>query len=63
MADLANIFGLGPARIDVAYNRYDRTQGPLYRVEPNGDLTLVRNSFSTPRGSRYTFHVTVGQPF
>ena len=54
---------LGPARIDVAYNRNDRTQGPLYRVETNGDLTLVRNSFSTPRGSRYTFHVTVGQPF
>lgn len=54
---------LGPARIDVAYNRYDRSQGPLYRVETNGDLTLVRDLFSTPRGSRYTFHVTVGQPF
>ena len=54
---------LGPARVDVAYNRYDRTEGPLYRVETNGDLTLVRNAFSTPRGSRYTFHVTVGQPF
>jgi outer membrane protein assembly factor BamA len=54
---------LGPARFDVAYNRYDRTEGPLYKVEPNGDLTLVRDAFSTPRGSRYTFHITVGQPF
>lgn len=54
---------LGPARFDVAYNRYDRTEGPLYKIESNGDLTLVRDGFSTPRGSRYTFHITVGQPF
>lgn len=54
---------LGPARLDVGYNPYARSQGPLYKVEANGDLTLVRDAFSTPRGSRYTIHITVGQPF
>ncbi|HET7042882.1 MAG TPA: BamA/TamA family outer membrane protein, partial [Gemmatimonadales bacterium] len=54
---------LGPARLDVGYNRYARTQGPLYRIEPNGDLTLVRDAFSTPQGSHLTFHVAVGQAF
>ena len=54
---------LGPARFDVAYNRYQRATGPLYKSEPNGDLTLVRDDFSTPRGSRWRFHITVGQPF
>ena len=54
---------LGPARVDVAYNRYDRTQGPLYRIETNGDLILVRDAFSAPRGSRYTLHFSVGQAF
>ena len=54
---------LGPARVDVGYNRYSRTQGPLYRIESNGDLTLVRDAFSTPQRSRLTFHVAVGQAF
>ena len=54
---------LGPARVDVGYNRYGRTQGPLYRIEPNGDLTLVQSAFSAPQGSRFTFHVAVGQAF
>lgn len=54
---------LGPARVDIGYNQYSRTQGPLYRIEANGDLTLVRDAFSTPRGSRFTWHITVGQPF
>ncbi|MEO6066632.1 MAG: BamA/TamA family outer membrane protein [Gemmatimonadota bacterium] len=54
---------LGPARVDVGYNPYDRAEGPLYKVETNGDLTLVRDSFSTPRRSRYTFHITIGQAF
>jgi len=54
---------LGPARVDVGYNPYKRAEGPLYKIESNGDLTLVRDAFSAPRGSRYTFHITVGQPF
>ena len=54
---------LGPARVDVGYNPYPRAEGPLYKIEANGDLTLVRDAFSAPRGSRYTFHITVGQPF
>jgi len=54
---------LGPARVDVGYNPYARAEGPLYRIETNGDLTLVRDAFSVPRGSRYTVHITVGQAF
>ncbi len=54
---------LGPARVDVGYNPYARVEGPLYKIETNGDLTLVRDAFSAPRGSRYTFHITVGQAF
>ena len=54
---------LGPARVDVGYNPYARAEGPLYKVETNGDLTLVRDAFSAPRGSRYTFHISVGQAF
>lgn len=54
---------LGPARVDFGYNRYARTQGPLYRIEPSGDLTLVKDLFSTPRGSHFTIHVAVGQAF
>jgi outer membrane protein insertion porin family len=54
---------LGPARVDVGYNKYSRTEGPLYKVETNGDLTLVKDAFSAPRNSRFTFHITVGQPF
>ena len=54
---------LGPARVDVGYNRYSRSEGPLYRIESNGDLTLVRDAFSTPRRSHLTFHVAVGQAF
>jgi outer membrane protein assembly complex protein YaeT len=54
---------LGPARVDVGYNPYDRVSGPLYGLDANGELTLVKNSFSSPRNSRYTIHISIGQPF
>jgi outer membrane protein assembly factor BamA len=54
---------LGPARVDVGYNPYDRASGPLYKVDDAGELTLVKDSFSSPRGRRYSIHISVGQPF
>jgi outer membrane protein assembly complex protein YaeT len=54
---------LGPARVDVGYNTDPRADGPLYRVEANGDLTLAQDNFSTPRKSRFTVHIAVGQAF
>jgi outer membrane protein insertion porin family len=54
---------LGPARVDVGYNPYDRTSGPLYQVDDAGELTLVKDSFSSPRSRRYSLHISVGQPF
>jgi outer membrane protein assembly complex protein YaeT len=54
---------LGPARVDVGYNPYDRASGPLYKVDDAGELTLVSESFSSPRRHRYSIHISVGQPF
>ncbi|HSC57931.1 MAG TPA: BamA/TamA family outer membrane protein [Gemmatimonadales bacterium] len=54
---------LGPARLDVAYNGYDRPPGALYGLTPQGDLLLRREGFTQPRTHGYTIHVAVGQPF
>ena len=54
---------LGPARVDVGYNPYDRASGPLYQVDDAGELTLVKDAFSSPRRHRYSIHISVGQPF
>ena len=54
---------LGPARVDVAYNGYDRPPGALYGLTPAGDLLLRREGFSQPRSHGYTIHIAVGQPF
>jgi outer membrane protein insertion porin family/translocation and assembly module TamA len=54
---------LGPARIDVGYNPYPRTQGPLYEVNDARELTLIASDFSAPRSHRYSIHISVGQPF
>ncbi|MGH7531797.1 MAG: BamA/OMP85 family outer membrane protein [Gemmatimonadales bacterium] len=54
---------LGPARLDVAYNGYDRPPGALYGLTSSGDLILRREGFSQPRSHGYTIHIAVGQPF
>lgn len=54
---------LGPARLDVAYNGYDRPPGSLYGLTSSGDLILRREGFSQPRSHGYTIHIAVGQPF
>ena len=57
---------LGPIRLDVAYNGYAPSAGPLFRREDNV-LVLERASFQPPRGSglfdRLRFHFSVGQAF
>jgi outer membrane protein assembly complex protein YaeT len=54
---------LGPARLDVAYNGYDRPPGALYGLTSSGDLILRREGFSQSRNHGYTIHIAVGQPF
>jgi outer membrane protein assembly complex protein YaeT len=54
---------LGPARVDVGYNPYERVSGPLYGLDADGELALVKSSFSAPRSSRYSIHISIGQPF
>ncbi|HET9727726.1 MAG TPA: BamA/TamA family outer membrane protein [Gemmatimonadales bacterium] len=54
---------LGPARLDVAYNPYKLQAGPLFQVDTLGNLTEVQNSYVKARGSKFTFHVAVGQAF
>ena len=53
---------LGPARFDVAYNGYDQPPGALY-LQLNNSLTLVRSNFVQQRTSRFTYHISFGQPF
>jgi outer membrane protein assembly factor BamA len=54
---------LGPARLDVGYNHYDRQTGPLYLERTDGTLVLVQDDFKQERPSHFTFHFTFGQPF
>jgi outer membrane protein assembly factor BamA len=54
---------LGPARLDVAYNPYKLQSGPLFQVDTLGNLTEVQSSYVKARGSKFTFHVAVGQAF
>ncbi|MGH7515014.1 MAG: BamA/OMP85 family outer membrane protein [Gemmatimonadales bacterium] len=54
---------LGPARLDVAYNPYKLQAGPLFQVDTLGNLTQIRDAYVKDRGSRFTFHVAVGQAF
>ena len=54
---------LGPARLDVAYNGYDRPPGALYLQKSTGELVLVQDGFTRGRGSKLSFHFSVGQPF
>jgi outer membrane protein assembly factor BamA len=56
---------LGPARLDVAYNPYKLQAGPLFQVDTLGGLSLVpgQEQYVKARGSKFTFHVAVGQAF
>lgn len=59
---------IGPIRLDVGYNGYGRTRGPLYLAdESTKELVLVDPDFQPPdeRGfwDRLQFHFAVGQPF
>jgi outer membrane protein assembly factor BamA len=57
---------LGPVRLDVAYNGYDREPGPLY-YRDGDELTLYRSSYrlAAPRGflNRLVVQFAVGHAF
>ncbi|HET9985224.1 MAG TPA: BamA/TamA family outer membrane protein [Longimicrobiales bacterium] len=56
---------VGPLRLDVAYNPYGPTRGPLYGTL-NGDLVRVADGFEPPGGgflSHFRLHLAVGQAF
>jgi outer membrane protein assembly factor BamA len=54
---------LGPIRLDVGYNGYGGTPGPLYLAKSNGDLVFGRSNFVRPRGSGFKLHFAIGEPF
>ncbi|HEU5455861.1 MAG TPA: BamA/TamA family outer membrane protein, partial [Nocardioides sp.] len=54
---------LGPARLDVGFNPYERQPGALYVETDEGDLLLVTPDFSAPKRRGYTIHFAVGNPF
>ena len=55
---------LGPARLDIAYNGYDRQKGALYRSSlVTGDLVNIADNFSSGKRSNFTFQFAIGQPF
>jgi outer membrane protein insertion porin family len=54
---------LGPARLDIAYNPYKLQSGTLFQFDSTGALSVVQESFVRARGSKFNFHIAVGQPF
>lgn len=57
---------LGPARLDVAYNGYNRPRGALYAADPTSrDLTLLRTDYRRPATgiARFNIQFSVGQAF
>ncbi|MEO8294787.1 MAG: BamA/TamA family outer membrane protein [Gemmatimonadota bacterium] len=55
---------LGPARLDIAYNGYDRPPGALYRSSlQTGALDLISPNFTSGTRSNITFQFAIGQPF
>jgi outer membrane protein insertion porin family len=59
---------LGPARLDLAYNGYSPTPGPLFAADTAGNLQQIRDNFQIDRrgrilGAPLTFQFSVGQPF
>lgn len=55
---------IGPVGLDVAYNPYRATEGPLYRVD-GSDFVLVRRDYRPRRGTldRFRLNFSVGQAF
>lgn len=56
---------LGPARLDVAYNGYDRSVGRLYGLrEGSGEVELLRDRYQPAGGGgRLVFQLSVGHAF
>jgi outer membrane protein assembly factor BamA len=55
---------LGPARLDIAYNGYERQPGALYRSSlVTGDLVKIADNFTSGKRSNLTFQFAIGQPF
>ena len=55
---------LGPARLDIAYNGYERQTGALYRSSlQTGDLVKIADDFTSGKRSNLTFQFAIGQPF
>jgi outer membrane protein insertion porin family len=55
---------LGPARLDIAYNGYERQAGALYRSSlQSGDLVQIADNFASGKRSNLTFQFAIGQPF
>lgn len=58
---------IGPVRVDIAYNPYAPTPGPLFLTEPEtGTLVRVADRFAPERPSfleRFRLHLAIGQPF
>lgn len=56
---------LGPARLDLAYNRHSLAPGTLFVIEEDNSLTpdASRSPFALNRPGSFTLHFAVGQPF
>jgi len=56
---------LGPGRLDVAYNGYDRPVGRLYGLrEGTREVELLRDRFQpSERGSRFVLQLSIGHAF
>lgn len=57
---------LGPARLDVAYNGYERPRGALYEADlATGDLRLLRTDYRRPASglTRFNIQFSVGHAF
>jgi outer membrane protein insertion porin family len=55
---------LGPARLDIAYNPYERQTGALYRSSlQTGDLVKIADDFTSGNRRNITFQFAIGQPF
>jgi outer membrane protein assembly complex protein YaeT len=57
---------VGPIRLDVAYNPYARTAGPLLVSEEDGTLTRAAEQYRPPPPGffgRFRVHLAVGQAF
>jgi outer membrane protein assembly factor BamA len=62
---------VGPIRVDVGYNPYERAVGPLYqaltdeRGETTGELILIDPEYRPTQSflDRFQFHIAVGQAF